>query len=170
MDSVWTRNSSSNLWGWLNNGVILPEDSLIIDSYNNNSATLTGYTFYIDSTWVPLNPYDTAKLAYTVYSHDSLLNEINEFEKDSKRIWVGSPFPNPSNKNTDLSYFLPIEEYIVLSLFDITGRKIRTLYEGKQNRGINKVRIDCLSLSNGIYIIQLSTKSDKEQTKLLIVR
>jgi len=75
-------------------------------------------------------------------------------------------FPNPFNPATTIRYDLPFESIVKLEIFDLMGRKVITLVDGKQTAGFRAVRWDgkssfCRELSSGVYFYRL--KADATQ-------
>jgi hypothetical protein len=70
-------------------------------------------------------------------------------------------FPNPFNPVTTIIFGLPISSDIILEIYDIVGRKILTLYEGKKPAGYHNFIWDAKNYSSGIYIYRLSTRGPK---------
>ncbi|MCE1163992.1 MAG: YCF48-related protein [Bacteroidetes bacterium] len=67
-------------------------------------------------------------------------------------------FPNPFNPSTNISYELKSPSYVTLRVFDITGKEIRTLVNGFQNRGVYKLRFHGDGLPSGIYFYEIAVK------------
>ncbi|MHB9029631.1 MAG: FlgD immunoglobulin-like domain containing protein [Candidatus Latescibacterota bacterium] len=68
--------------------------------------------------------------------------------------------PNPFNPATMLSFSLPESGHIELMVYDITGRKVRTLVSGPMSAGKHKTlwngRDDSKqSISSGVYLVLL---------------
>lgn len=63
-------------------------------------------------------------------------------------------FPNPFKIRTKLEYFLPVGEQVKIEVFDIRGRKIKTLLNAIQNRGSHFIYFDAHDLPSGVYFIR----------------
>ncbi len=61
-------------------------------------------------------------------------------------------YPNPFNGGTTIEYEVPIEAYITLTIYDILGRKVETLFKGKRNAGSYSAVWNPINFSSGIYI------------------
>jgi len=73
---------------------------------------------------------------------------------------LSPPFPNPMNKCGDLSFEIARAGRIDLSIYDVQGRKIRTIFSGWHNSGPgaafwNGRRDDGIVAQNGIYFVRL---------------
>ena len=83
--------------------------------------------------------------------------------------------PNPFNALTKISFGLAKEGYVSLSIFDATGRKVRTLvnqnlkpdnynftWDGKDNRNKN--------LARGVYFYRLQAEDFKDTKKTILLK
>ena len=51
-------------------------------------------------------------------------------------------YPNPFNPMTKITYDLPNDEWVNIAIYDIRGRKIRSLVNQNQNLGRYEIRWD----------------------------
>ena len=79
-------------------------------------------------------------------------------------------YPNPFNSTTVISFHLPQTQLIVLELFDINGKKIKTLLKGILGSGSHSVTINGNNLSSGVYYYSLSSKLAKRVKKCILVK
>lgn len=80
-------------------------------------------------------------------------------------------YPNPFNPTTTISYVLPNSEYIKLTVFDASGKKVQTLVNGLEFAGNHTATFDASELASGIYFYQLKTGNTIIDTKkMLLVR
>jgi len=77
-------------------------------------------------------------------------------------------YPNPFNPETNISYELPITNYVRLSVYDILGREIAILVNEKQHTGKYEVKFTAQNLPSGVYFYRLET-SDFTQTRKMIL-
>jgi len=63
-------------------------------------------------------------------------------------------FPNPFNQQATVSFEIPASGYTTLSLFDLTGRKIRTLFESDLVAGTYQISLMADNISSGTYLVQ----------------
>jgi hypothetical protein len=69
-------------------------------------------------------------------------------------------YPNPFNPTTTIRYDLPFESKVKLQIFDLMGRLVATLVDGKQQAGFRMVRWDGhnkygTDLASGVYFYRL---------------
>jgi len=75
-----------------------------------------------------------------------------------KEFELNQNYPNPFNPSTTISYELGSNSYVALKIFDITGREIKTLYNGYQNKGKYNLRFGSENLTSGVYFYQITVR------------
>ena len=93
----------------------------------------------------------------------------------SDKLILKQNYPNPFNPTTIIEYSLPqvqnAESLLVqLKLYDILGRKIKTLVNKVQSPGNYKIIMDSSSLANGIYYYRISFNKKSIVKKMLILK
>ncbi len=84
-------------------------------------------------------------------------------------------YPNPFNPQTTIEFSIPEEGFAVISVFDITGQWIRTLYSDVAAKGTFKVSWDGRiesdeEAASGTYFYRLETKNFTETKKMILLR
>ena len=78
-------------------------------------------------------------------------------------------YPNPFNPKTIISYQIPVNSQVKLSIYNLLGQKLTTLVNKKQTPGKYKVEWDAGDFSTGIYLYRIETDKEFTQTKKLIL-
>jgi hypothetical protein len=79
-------------------------------------------------------------------------------------------YPNPFYKETTFEYVLSKSSIIEISLFDITGRKVKTYFSGLQSEGEHEIVVDGTNLSSGIYFFKLKDEHFTAVKKCLLIK
>jgi hypothetical protein len=84
-------------------------------------------------------------------------------------------YPNPFNPSTMINYELQRDETIELTIHDVLGRTVRTLYQGPQTAGQHGVEWNGLGqngepVAGGTYIYRLSTGSGILTQKMILLK
>ena len=84
-------------------------------------------------------------------------------------------YPNPFNPVTNISFDLPERSQVQLSIFDITGRRIRQLVRENQAAGFRSVLWDGTDdsgrpVSGGVYFYQFQAGNFVETRKMLLIK
>lgn len=78
--------------------------------------------------------------------------------------------PNPFNPSTIIDYHLPTSASVVLKIFDILGREVKTLINKHQNAGNHSVLFNASNLPGGLYFCRLETGKFHDTKKLLLIK
>ena len=79
-------------------------------------------------------------------------------------------YPNPFNPTTTISFSVPFSEKVELSVYDLLGRKVATLYNDIAPAGITRVDFKANNLASGIYIYTIKTKNGIISKKLELLK
>ena len=79
-------------------------------------------------------------------------------------------YPNPFNPSTTISYDLPVESKVVLSVFNIIGQVVKELKNETEAPGTHKIFFNAGDLASGFYIYRISAKSTDGKNELNAVR
>ncbi len=79
-------------------------------------------------------------------------------------------YPNPFNPVTVISFQLPASSEVTLEVFDLLGRRVALLVDGRQTAGTHTVHFDGSNLSSGTYIYRLQTEDFSEVRKMTLIK
>lgn len=79
-------------------------------------------------------------------------------------------YPNPFNPTTKIAFSLPIESWVTIEVFDVSGRKISTLTDRFYASGTHFTTFDARNLSSGVYIYRLSTPGYTLNQKMVLTK
>ncbi|MCK4641077.1 MAG: T9SS type A sorting domain-containing protein [Candidatus Marinimicrobia bacterium] len=84
-------------------------------------------------------------------------------------------YPNPFNPFTTISYDLPDDGFVDLSVYNMRGEKVTTLIQGKQEAGSYRMNWDGTSQSgdmvaSGIYFLRIASGSYSRTNKMIFIR
>ncbi len=67
-------------------------------------------------------------------------------------------YPNPFNPATTLSFGLPVESNITLSVYNSLGELVKVVAQGTLQAGTHNMNFDAVDLPSGIYLYTLNAK------------
>jgi len=79
-------------------------------------------------------------------------------------------FPNPFNPTTKIKYQIHTASHVILKIFDILGKEIKTLVSEEKQAGYYNVEFDGSRLSSGVYFCRLITKDFSKTIKMLLTK
>lgn len=124
-------------------------------------------------------PLGENTLAVTAF--DSLGNVIGSDEimftvrpEPPQHIYV-SNYPNPCRNYTVIKYSVPVEERVMIRVFDVAGRLVAEIDEGLVPMGDNTSVWDCQShldvpIASGIYFCEIEATSGTGRRKICVIR
>lgn len=78
-------------------------------------------------------------------------------------------YPNPFNPTTEISFYLYKRSFVNLSVFNIMGQEIKTLYESNLEKGLHRIGFDGMDFANGLYFCRLICDGNIISTKKLML-
>jgi len=79
-------------------------------------------------------------------------------------------YPNPFNPTTNITFDLAKEGFTSLKVFDILGREVATLVNGRLTSGSYSYEFDASALSSGVYLYRLSSQSVTFTRKMTLIK
>ena len=79
-------------------------------------------------------------------------------------------YPNPFNPNTTLRYDLPEPQHVQLYVYDIQGRRIKTLVDSQKPAGAHQFEWNASDLPSGTYFIQMQAGTWKVRRKCVLLK
>lgn len=79
-------------------------------------------------------------------------------------------YPNPFNPSTTLTFTLPTQSRVELSLFDLLGREVKTVLNEHRAAGEYRVTVNAADLPSGIYVARLEAGETVRSHKLLLLK
>lgn len=79
-------------------------------------------------------------------------------------------YPNPFNARTTIGYTLPQPSAAKLDIYDVLGRKVQTLYDGRQTAGEHSIIWDADGFSSGTYFYRLTAGEFEQSEKMMLVK
>ncbi|RCK76467.1 MAG: Cell surface protein [Ignavibacteriae bacterium] len=134
-----TLRSGSAYWVKANS-----KGQLILNSFSNNKRGLN-----INST--PLNPPPPPGIS----------------EEIVKNYILHQNYPNPFNPITHINYYLPEPANVRLTIYDLLGKEIITLFNGWQEGGKKSVEFDGSNLPAGVYFCKLKVSGETGYTSVI---
>ncbi len=79
-------------------------------------------------------------------------------------------YPNPFNPITKIKYELPIRSKVSLNIYDILGKKVKTLENEVKNPGYYEIEFDASKLPSGVYFYKLEAGDFSSVKKMVLIK
>jgi len=79
-------------------------------------------------------------------------------------------YPNPSKGQTSFDIYLEKSGPVSLQVFDLNGREVNTITNKVMDKGIHRVQWNSENMINGIYIVKLTTPTQRKVARWVLNR
>lgn len=168
--------------GMLHNGITIGGGGVVLGP----AASYTAFTIPIsyNSTDTP----DTCTIAVAIYGDSSgstphvgsvfllddlSLNGVSEVDDRSVHasgVALDQNYPNPFNPTTTITFSLPQEGDVNISVFNLLGETVATLAKGRMQAGIHSLPFDARDVASGIYFYRIEAGNFAATKKMLLIK
>ena len=167
----WVQDSSSNNYEVWSNFEANQRDVFFIniDGQIDTSFNITSYN--------PSNPDDVIYIKELILSFrgsdNSSLSSKVELTPESFTLYQN--YPNPFNPSTTIKYNLNDNSYVNVSIYNVAGELVKTLFNGPQNKGKNSLIWNAKnnkneSVAGGLYIYSVTTENNIYSKKMMLLK
>jgi hypothetical protein len=177
----WPRPSSSVTWNLYSTiggtNYLIPRQKLQIISCNNTSAILEGYVYEVKIGTTPIGwwPVDTsyvqsaagnwAEYSVLVRNYtEGVHTNIGKVTPADREINI---YPNPASGSQSLEIRTEKVCDLTVEIYDLMGRKIKSLYIGKSDNTRTILTHDVSSLPNSLYIYSIKIDGQVNMRKFI---
>jgi len=79
-------------------------------------------------------------------------------------------YPNPFNPVTTLSFTLPAQSEVALSIYNLQGREVTTLIDANMDAGYHSVVWNADAFSSGMYFVKMISGEYVNTQKLMLIK
>ena len=106
-----------------------------------------------------------------VYKSRDILTGISNVNNTPKPSFLLSQnYPNPFNQATKIDFQIADFGLIILKIYDLLGREVKTLLKVEMPVGKHAIDFDASDLTSGIYIYQLRSGSYIANRKMILLK
>ena len=180
------KDKLSNINGPIFVGFLEDDDYVTAVAINNsspneNNTVVRGLKY--DTLWYSLkrlsilgnslSGWNAMIRAYFVYYVSTGVEELEETLPGSYNL--SQNYPNPFNPSTKVEYNIPVYSFVNITIYDILGRKIKTLVNEFQNAGRYIVNWDGCDdygkrVASGIYFCKMNSENYSSIRKMNLLK
>ena len=86
------------------------------------------------------------------------------------RFALDQNYPNPFNPNTIIPYSIDKAEFVTLTVYDLLGKEVLTLFEGYSGAGGHSISLNASDLKSGTYIYRLTAGGKSQMKKMIVLK
>jgi hypothetical protein len=79
-------------------------------------------------------------------------------------------YPNPFNPVTTLSFAIPVDSEVSISVYNLQGREVVFLINGNMEAGYHSVVWNADSYSSGVYFVKMIAGEFVNTQKLMLIK
>lgn len=95
---------------------------------------------------------------------------VNNNQQTANDYKLNQNYPNPFNPATTITYSIPKNGVVTLTLFDVTGKEITTLVNGYQTAGQKVLQFNASGLASGVYFYTITAGDFKDTKKMILTK
>ena len=138
-------------WNYYQNIVITPTVSGLMPFYD--SYQYQGSVVY--------NPGLVRDTTVSIWPGDDIM--ATEFS-------ILAAYPNPFNATTTISYSLPEQGEVAISIYNLLGQRVAIIFEGTREAGEYSITWDASDFSSGVYFARLEAGEQSENIKMVLLK
>jgi HYDIN/CFA65/VesB-like, Ig-like domain/Secretion system C-terminal sorting domain/PQQ-like domain len=96
--------------------------------------------------------------------------EVNVDVSIPREYSLSQNFPNPFNPSTTIKYSIVKEGMVLLKVYDVLGKEVKTLVNKIQKPGIYSINFNASNLASGVYIYRINSESFHQSKKMMILK
>ncbi|MDZ7725164.1 MAG: InlB B-repeat-containing protein [candidate division KSB1 bacterium] len=139
-----------------------PAENMVFDHWNDDP------TDSLSTKVITLNNHKTITAHFTYPSAVEEKTVPTEFALEQN-------YPNPFNPTTEIRYALPGPEHVILDIYDLRGRHVKRLWDGRQTAGHHKLLWNAtnnqgLKVATGLYFYRLKAGDYTDVKRMILLK
>lgn len=153
--TISTSGNAVNVWTFLPDGTFWQESAWVSDG----EVTIT-------------IPDPNINYQVSAVSTNSITSFDAEEVTSPQLFTLDQNYPNPFNPSTTISYHLPADGPVELTIYSLTGQEIMSVVNSEQTAGNHSIVVNLgqANLSSGIYLYRLTSSGYEAVRKLSYVK
>ncbi len=148
--------------------MITPANELVYTS-------LAGMEWNASSSPCPMWRYNRRLNNIAPIHHDVATDIASDGDPLPREYMTAQNFPNPFNSATSIEYAIPRAGDVEISVFNLSGQRIRKILVPGQAAGKHRIRWEAVSqagviLPSGVYFYQVESNNEKATGKMVLVK
>jgi len=152
---IWEATDDGNGWIWR-------EIEIDLSNYANHNNVVFAWRYVGNDG--DLVAIDNVQITYGTVDVDDEDNTMpSEFSLQQN-------YPNPFNPTTVISYAIPTQSHVTLSIYNALGEKVAELVNEVQTAGTYKVNFNATNLASGLYLYRIQAGNFVQTRKMMLLK
>lgn len=114
--------------------------------------------------------YPGGRIDLGAFEYEGDVTSARDAQRAPAAFTLHANYPNPFNPETRIVFELSRRERVLLEVFDLLGRRVAQLVNGVRDAGRHQVNFDATRLPSGAYFYRLSSASQVQTRKMMLIR
>ncbi len=101
---------------------------------------------------------------------DIFAGKVTEISSAPVEFGIHESYPNPTNGPVRFSYGVESEGFVSLKVYDLSGREVAALVNGKMEAGSHQISWNTDKVSSGIYLVRLESGGMLNSMKVAVLK
>jgi hypothetical protein len=145
----------ADLSGLAGGAAVVFASGFLSPATNNNGEAFGLFAALPNGTVVPFTP---------------ILTDVREENVLPGGYSLSQNYPNPFNPQTKITYSVPVTGRVVLKLYDLAGREVKTLLEESRTAGVYSLTVDGSDLPSGVYFYSIRANEYTASKKMSLIK
>lgn len=165
MFQVHSRNGNTNLpandKGW--------KDTVLVNP-NENVSVLVKFVDYSGIYLLHCHNLEHEDDGMMINIRIDSSTSVEDEETSPESFHLHQNYPNPFNPVTNIKYQIPELSFVMLEIYDVSGKEIATLVNEKKPAGSYTLEFDATRLPTGVYFYKIQAGSFTETKKMVLMK
>jgi hypothetical protein len=94
----------------------------------------------------------------------------DNFKSTPKNFTLFQNYPNPFNPTTTIEYDLPKASQVKIEIYNLLGKKIKTILDENKDAGNHKFVFNSNNLASGVYFFRIQAGKYSNSKKMILLR
>ena len=152
----------------------------------DSSTSISAYEYAAFMTDLNLTQWNIDYVVEVSDEEYTVISQVGEFVLNNTLLSTNSEiipevfalhqnYPNPFNPITQIRYDLPEKKYVSINIYDVMGRKIKSLVNSIQDAGYRSIHWNAMSdlgqpVSGGMYIYTIQAGEFRQTNKMVLLK
>ncbi|MFZ5519234.1 MAG: S8 family serine peptidase [Candidatus Zhuqueibacterota bacterium] len=170
---LWATQYEANCAGFNVFRSEFPDENF--NRINENLITGAGEYSFQDATPMAGKVYYYKLEEITLTGHTKFHDPISVTAPTPANYSLSQNYPNPFNHTTSFKFQIPTSQYVLIEVYNVLGRKLRTLVDERREAGYYTVSWDGvddqgMNVVSGVYFYHISANGFHMTHKMVVVR
>lgn len=168
-DEMTIQNSGTKIA--LHSNLVLEEDLNLANGASLTFIAKNTVSISCSSGIVTIGGLGVSKIVNDEPKGDKDSEDTAPVKKSLSEVFqLAQNFPNPFNPITVIKYSLPVDEKVIIKIYDVLGKEITVLVNEFKESGEHSVTFDASTLSSGVYFYRINAGKLSQTKKLILAK